>query len=458
MAIKRPPFLTKPYSGYNHREVPEDDKELTRVGPGTPAGEYLRRFWHPVAHVAQLTDVPLALKVMGEELVCFKDKSGRLGLVEAHCPHRGTSLEYGKIEERGIRCCYHSWLMDIDGKILETPGEPENSTLKDRLYHGAYPAMEFRGLVFAYMGPLDKMPEFPKFDLFDVPGHRLEANPISPFATTTADGRITPMHLPCSWLQDVDKFVDPVHEQYLHATISGDQFFDARGEPLQEIKIPGEDEYLESTIGIMTLESRRVRPDSVWVRNIEFIWPNIACLGRQSILLDHAWGPEETEVHDLPRLVWAVPIDDDSHWMLSLVSVPLDETYPALAGGTGRYPSDSNPKTYDEMQRGPGDYEAQIGQRSIAVHDLEHLGTTDRGITLMRKGLRQRVRMLQQGEEPPEMELFSKDIIPTVGGDTLLRVPEAPTPAEDKKLRQKVTRDMAKRYLQNSPNLIVDPK
>ena len=125
--------------------MPEDDKELTRVGPGTPAGEYLRRFWHPVAHVAQLTDVPLALKVMGEELVCFEDKSGRLGLVEAHCPHRGTSLEYGKIEERGIRCCYHSWLIDIDGKILETPGEPENSTLKDRLYHGAYPAMEFRG-------------------------------------------------------------------------------------------------------------------------------------------------------------------------------------------------------------------------------------------------------------------------------------------------------------------------
>ena len=450
MATKRAPFLTKPYSGYDHRDVPEDDRELARVGPGTPTGEYLRRFWQPVAYAHQIKDVPFALTVMCEELVLFRDKSGRLGLVEAHCPHRGTSLEFGKVEEKGIRCCYHSWLMDIDGKILETPGEPEDSTLKDRLYHGAYPVVDFHGLIFTYMGPQEKMPEFPKFDVLEAPGRRIESG--------KAEGTGLPTLVPCNWLQDVDNFVDIAHEAFLHATISGLQFKDRNGRPIPETAIIGDPEFMETPNGVLTLESRRVRPETVWVRNIEFIWPNIACLGRQSILLDHEWGPEETEVHDLPRLVWAVPIDDDSHWMLSLVSVPLDETYPALAGGTGRYPSDSNPKTYDEMQRGPGDYEAQIGQRSIAVHDLEHLGTTDRGITLMRKGLRQRVRMLQQGEEPPEMELFSKDIIPTVGGDTLLRVPEAPTPAEDKKLRQKVTRDMAKRYLQNSPNLIVDPK
>ena len=162
MATKRAPFLTRPYSGYDHRVVPEDDKELTRVGPGTPAGEYLRRFWQPIFVTGQLTGLPLAITRLGEELVAFRDKSGRIGLVEAHCPHRGTSLEFGKIEERGIRCCYHSWLVDVDGKILETPGEPEDSTLKDRLHHGAYPVTEYNGLVFAYMGPLEKMPEFPK--------------------------------------------------------------------------------------------------------------------------------------------------------------------------------------------------------------------------------------------------------------------------------------------------------
>ena len=229
------------------------------------------------------------MTVMGEELVLFQDKSGRLGLVEAHCPHWGTSFEYGKIEERGIRCCYPSWLIDIDGKILETPGEPEDSTLKDRLHHGAYPVMEFRGLLFAYMGPREKMPEFPKYDLYEHHGYRLEGNPISPFTTTTADGKITPIQLPCNWLQDVDNFVDPVHEQYLHATISVNQFLDARGEPLEEIKIKGEDEYVETPIGILTLESRRVRPDSVWVRNIEFIWPNVASLGGWAVL-DHEWG------------------------------------------------------------------------------------------------------------------------------------------------------------------------
>ena len=453
MAIKRPPFLTKPYSGYYHSEVPEDDKELTRVGPGTPAGEYLRRFWHPIAHTGQINDLPLALKIMGEELVLFRDKSGRLGLVEAHCPHRGTSFEYGKIEERGIRCCYHSWLIDVDGKILETPGEPEESTLKDRLYHGAYPVMEFRGLIFAYMGPKDKMPEFPKFDLYGIPGYRLEANPQSPFATTSADGKIMPVQLPCNWLQDVDNLVDPVHEQYLHATISENQLVDSNGVPLEEIKIKGNDEYMETPISILTLESRRVRPDSVWVRNIEFIWPNIASLSAWDVL-DHEWGPGETEVHDTPRLVWAVPIDDTNHMMLDMVVVPTEGPYYPFNIPLGlRYPSAGEPKTYEEMQRYPGDYEAQMSQRPIAVHAAEHLGSTDRGVTMMRKGLRRRVRMVQQGQDPPELEAMSGETVATYGGDSLLRVPEAATPNEEKKLLSKVALDMGKRHIQNPPNI-----
>ena len=377
------------------------------------------------------------MTVMGEELVLFQDKSGRLGLVEAHCPHWGTSFEYGKIEERGIRCCYPSWLIDIDGKILETPGEPEDSTLKDRLHHGAYPVMEFRGLLFAYMGPREKMPEFPKYDLYEHPGYRLEGNPISPFTTTTADGKITPIQLPCNWLQDVDNFVDPVHEQYLHATISVNQFLDARGEPLEEIKIKGEDEYVETPIGILTLESRRVR-------NIEFIWPNVASLGGWAVL-DHEWGPGETEIHSTPRLVWAVPVDDTNHVMFDMVLVPTGETFRPTKYGPGLiYSSAGNPKTYDEMQRYPGDYEVQMSQRPIAVHALEHLGTTDRGVTMMRKGLRRRVRMVQQGQDQPELEALSEEMVATHGGDSLLRVPEAATPGDEKKLLSKVALDMAK--------------
>ena len=156
MATTRAPFLSTRYGGYYHSQVVQEDDELTHVGPGTPAGEYLRRFWQPVCYADELGDVPVGLKILGEELVAFRDFSGRVGLVEAHCPHRGTSLEFGLVSERGIRCCYHGWLFDVDGTILETPGEPAGSTFKERLCHGAYPVHEFCGTIFAYMGAPDR--------------------------------------------------------------------------------------------------------------------------------------------------------------------------------------------------------------------------------------------------------------------------------------------------------------
>jgi phenylpropionate dioxygenase-like ring-hydroxylating dioxygenase large terminal subunit len=147
------PFLNTPYGAYFAREVPPPDDELVRVGPGTPCGEYLRSFWQPVAFARDLRDVPLRIRIMSEDLVTFRDKRGTVGLLQLNCAHRGTSLEYGLISERGIRCCYHGWVYDVDGRILETPGEPASSTLKDRLCQGAYPVHEFAGLIFAYMGP-----------------------------------------------------------------------------------------------------------------------------------------------------------------------------------------------------------------------------------------------------------------------------------------------------------------
>ena len=170
MPSSKPTFLTETYSGFLHRDVPTEDVDLTHVGPGTPTGEYLRRFWQPVAHSDELNDLPVRIRILGEDLVAFRDDAGRAGLLELHCCHRGTSLEYGKIEDGGIRCCYHGWLFDISGKILETPGEPETSTLKDRLYHGAYPVHEFNGLVFAYMGPPDKIYPFPMYAAYTAPG------------------------------------------------------------------------------------------------------------------------------------------------------------------------------------------------------------------------------------------------------------------------------------------------
>src|SRR6202040_2110106 len=121
----------------------------------------------------ELGDLPRRVRILGEDLVAYRDKGGSIGLLELHCPHRGTSLEFGLIGDRGIRCCYHGWLFDCDGTILETPGQPADSTLKGRLCHGAYPAHEYAGLVFAYMGPSDKQPAFPMLDTYDLPGYRL---------------------------------------------------------------------------------------------------------------------------------------------------------------------------------------------------------------------------------------------------------------------------------------------
>ena len=136
---KKADFLKSRYGAYYHSQVPKEDEELTHVGPGTPCGEYLRRFWQPIALSTEVQDLPKAVKIMDEKLVVFRDKSGRIGCLELHCSHRGTSLEFGIPAERGIRCCYHGWLYDVDGTILETPTEPRDSTLKERLFHGAYP-------------------------------------------------------------------------------------------------------------------------------------------------------------------------------------------------------------------------------------------------------------------------------------------------------------------------------
>src|SRR5262249_44722223 len=139
MANSRPRSLSSPYSAYHYREVPPEDAELTRVGPGTPCGEWMRRFWHPIAYSTQLEDLPLRRKILDEALVIFRARSSRVGVLQLHCPPRGTSLESGRVSERGIRCCYHGWLFDVDGPILETPGEPPESPFRHRLFHGAYP-------------------------------------------------------------------------------------------------------------------------------------------------------------------------------------------------------------------------------------------------------------------------------------------------------------------------------
>src|ERR1041384_6256875 len=209
---KKQNVLGTPYGGYNHRDVPEEDKELTHVGPGTPGGEYLRRYWQPIALSEDLRDLPKKIRIMCEDLVLLRDGTGRTGLLALHCSHRGTSLEYGIVSERGIRCCYHGWLYDVDGKVLEIPGQPVQSTYQDRLFHPAYPTLEYQGMVFAYMGPPDKKPDFPIYDTFELPDYEIVPR--------------KPNFLPCNWVQNKENQMDPIHVSFLHTIVSGVQFND----------------------------------------------------------------------------------------------------------------------------------------------------------------------------------------------------------------------------------------
>src|SRR5437867_11572883 len=144
----------------------EQNGRLTRFGPGTPAGELLRRYWYPVAVITELSDEQPTkfVGLLGEDLVLFRAKSGQVGLLADHCPHRGASLLYGRVEERGIACAYHGWLYDTDGNCLETPAEPADSNLHLTVKHKAYPVEKLMGLYWAYMGPTP-VPPLRRFDI-----------------------------------------------------------------------------------------------------------------------------------------------------------------------------------------------------------------------------------------------------------------------------------------------------
>jgi nitrite reductase/ring-hydroxylating ferredoxin subunit len=410
-------FLRVPYGGYWHRHVPEEDAELTHVGPGTPGGELLRHYWQPIAFSHEVKDLPIRLRILGEDLVLFRDRGGRVGVLELHCPHRGTSLEFGLPSERGIRCCYHGWLFDVDGRILETPGEPADSTLTDRLCHGAYPVREYQGLVFTYMGPPDRQPSFPRLDTFELPHYRVVPG--------------LKQVMPCNWLQIKDNSLDAVHTAFLHTRVSGQQFTAAYGVvPLLE--------WRETPIGAMYIGSRRVG-EHVWVRICEFIVPNV-----------HQFPPNTQDAtHETPYVPpygthWAVPIDDTHTLNIDVRHVPetmsAEEEQRLLDMSNFGQSAD---RPYEERQRVPGDYDAQVSQRPLAIHALEHLASTDRGVIIGRKLLRQAVAAVARGDNPVGVEHPADEVVRTYSQDCVLRVARSKTDVAERELLLQIGRDVA---------------
>ena len=425
----RAPFLKSHFSGYFHREVPEEDTELTHVGPGTPCGEYLRRFWQPVCRSDELGDLPRWVKILGEELVAFRNASGAVGLLELHCPHRGTSLEFGLIDARGIRCCYHGWLFAVDGTILETPGEPADSTLKDKLFHGAYPTHEELGIVFAYLGPPDQLPAFPAYDTFSRPGYRRVAGPI--------------YYYPCNWLQIVENSMDSAHTAFLHTIVSGAVFTEAFG-VLPEL------EFAETPVGMIYIATRRVG-DNIWARMVENILPNL-----QQVSPVWEDGAREHSFSGPMLSRWVVPVDNTNSMFIELRHVSESDgvTPPWFAHRNAMVPGQLAADSYQEGQRRPGDYEAQVSQRPIAIHGLEHLGATDRGVSMFRNQLRRGIRAVQAGRDPAGLWREHDMIIPTYCNDTVVHMPPATTAALDQQLMRETGRRLADSYLQDPPLVV----
>src|SRR5262252_138017 len=183
----------------------EENELLTRTGPGTPAGELLRRYWHVVAAASEITEEKpkKKVRVLGEDLLLYRTRRSHYGLIAEHCAHRGVSLYYGFVEEDGIRCAYHGWKYDACGKCLEQPFENPEAGFKDKISQPAYPVEKLAGLLFAYLGPPEKKPLLPRWDMLT---RRDGVRKLEIYQT-----------LRCNWLQAMENSVDPVHTYYLHA-------------------------------------------------------------------------------------------------------------------------------------------------------------------------------------------------------------------------------------------------
>ena len=407
---ERAAMLRGPYAGYHQPRGVAEDAELTHVGPGTPCGEYLRRFWQPVCMTDQLTDLPLALTVMGENLVAFRDRSGRIGLLNRHCSHRGASLEFGIVSDRGIRCCYHGWLFDVDGRILETPGEPPDSPLKDGFVHGAYPTREYKGLAFAYMGPPGAEPDFPVYDSLELPDDEM-----APYA----------IHYPCNWLQVNENPVDPYHSVFLHSRVT-EAHFDVSWGALPVVEWHAK----AGGAGVHLTNTRRWK-NHLWTRINEWIAPNFAQTP------DIYQNPDREKFFVRAGLSkWAVPVDDTNTmiiaWRHFNDDLDLDGKGDRSAIGLDKvdFLGQTGARSYEEGQRIPGDYEAQVGQGPINVHALGNLGYTDTGVALLRRTLREGIQAVGEGGDPPALAPTASGHTPTQCGDVIVDVGDMPDDRE----------------------------
>lgn len=347
----------------------EQNERLTRVGKGTPMGELLRRYWMPLAGVAEFdTSATKAIRVLGEDLVLYRDLGGRFGLLSRHCPHRRADLSYGMVEPQGLRCNYHGWCFDERGQCIAQPFEqtihPDRHT-RERVRAVAYPVQTQAGLVWGYLGP-QPAPCLPDWE---------------PYSWPNGFVQIVLAQVPCNWLQCQENSIDPVHFEWMHENW---------GQRLSQGVVPHGPRHLrlaftefEHGFIYKRIKENTDEHNDLWTIGRVCLWPNGFFLGE--------------------HFEWRVPIDDEH--TLSVVwvfnRVPREsEPYVQASIPTWTGPiRDANGAwiTSHVMNQ---DFLAWVGQGTIADRTQEHLGESDRGIVMLRRRLEQEMQRVAAGEDP----------------------------------------------------------
>ncbi|HEY3116807.1 MAG TPA: Rieske 2Fe-2S domain-containing protein [Chloroflexota bacterium] len=403
----------------------EQNQLLTRVGPGTPMGDLMRRYWVPAImswEIDEPDSPPVTIKVLGEELVAFRDTNGKVGIVGARCAHRRAHLFWGRNEECGLRCVYHGWKFDVNGQCVDMPSEPVETNFKDKVRIPAYPTFEIAGLVFCYMGPKDKQPAPPLFQWTQAPPERRAMSKV---------------WQGCNWLQALEGGIDNVHSTFLHGGRPPGYKYDSstprgRGRNISKALhievVPTDYGYCYGSLLDLGEEGTN------WVRGYHWImpWNQIRAEGGGDS--GHFWVPmddENTMVYN-----WAIAYDDqpstdprrgarDKPVELGPDTPPWFK-YARRPIGTGNDFALDVDVEHDfrsirnrdnlfmidrELQRtqtftgitglNTQDRAVQESMGPVADRTLERLGTTDRAIVHARGALLKAIKTVQDGGDPP---------------------------------------------------------
>jgi phthalate 4,5-dioxygenase len=372
----------------------EENELLTRVGRGTPMGELIRRCWVPACLSEELPEAdcdPIRLRLLGEDLIAFRDSSGRVGVMDEHCPHRGASLFFGRNEEGGLRCLYHGWKIDVVGNVLETPCEPAESRMRFHIKHEAYPVVERGDVVWAYLGPRSEEPAFPSFWWLEAP------------TTHRCIGKID---YDCNFVQAMEGVWDSHHSNVLHTGFdlmhwTPEQIAAREGRQTGSYPTTGMSEAEETVYGFRAASIKHLPDGRKDVSVRPFIVP-FHCLLEN---VPHMFVPaddEHTWLYDV-RASTDRPVDRESSlaYRGERVGPDVGPDHRKLRNSRNNYLQDHNVQrarqetwSYTGIAWGKPHQDMCVTESMGPIWDRtrEHLGTSDFGIIALRARLLKAVR------------------------------------------------------------------